>query len=136
MKKKSILIILIFVLIACIFPLNSKFTLANESKYNSYTGSKEELYQDIFTTFIYPYIKEAIEEYYGKPYCYDPWDIKILDIERQSTVCFIVKIQIMPYIAAHNTVGIDNVTIRISSEETKVEDFEHIQSYEIPPWLR
>jgi len=46
---------------------------SNKLKYNSYTGSKEELHQDIFTTFIYPYIKEAIEEYYGKPYCYDPW---------------------------------------------------------------
>ncbi len=39
----------------------------------------------------------------------------------------------MPYIGAHNTVGIDNVTIRISSEEAKVEGLEHIKSYEIPP---
>jgi len=136
LKKNSILIILIVGLIVCIFSLNSTLTLANESKCNSSTGSNEELYQDIFTTLIYPYIKEAIEEYYGKPYCCDPWDIKILNIERQSTACFIVKIQIIPYTGAHNTVGIDNITIRISSEEAKVEGFEHIKSYEIPPWLR
>ncbi|WP_195987990.1 DUF3888 domain-containing protein [Clostridium sp. D53t1_180928_C8] len=52
--------------------------------------------------------------------------------EGDSTFNFIVKIQVTPFVGAHKTIGIDNITIEISAlTETKVLNFEHLKSYDI-----
>lgn len=146
MKKSVVLIIVVIGLIISLSFTNLASAFANETKihfftpYNPPAESKEELYQDIFITLLDPYISKAIENYYGKPYAYDPWDVVVLNAERPNgyrTINFKIKLQIMSYIGAHNTIGIDNLTISIPfGEEPKIEKFEHIKSYEIPPWLR
>lgn len=133
-------------LIAGIPSLNPIFTSVNKTKihfdtpYKPPAGSKEELYQDLFITLLGPFIEKSIENYYGKPYAYDPWSVDVINIERPNgnrTSYFIIKLQIMPYIGAHNTIGIDNLTIEVKyGEVPKVIKFEHIKSYEIPQWLR
>lgn len=101
-------------------------------------GSVEELYKDIIVTLISPYITKEIEKNYGQLLQYDLFNIEFLNIERPNyrSFSFLIKIQIRPFVGAHNTIGIDNITIRISPSETKVEKFEHIKSFSIPPHLK
>ena len=42
----------------------------------------------------------------------------------------------MPYVGAHNTIGVDNLTIKVFfGEGCKVVKFQHVKSYPIPSWL-
>lgn len=146
MKRIVFVIVLIVIIVTSILFLNPAFTPVNIAKlyfdtpYKPLAGSKEELYQDIFVTLLNPYIENAVKDYYGEPYNFDPWDVNILNIERpygDRTPQFVIKLQIKPYVGAHNTIGIDNVTITVlPGGSTKVDKFEHIKSFEIPPGLR
>lgn len=99
-------------------------------------GSIEELYQDIFVTFLLPYIERAVDDYYGVPYTVAPYGVKILNVERLNgyrSFKFVVKLEIMPYIGPHNSVGIDHITIQVSAgPKVTIEKFEHIKSYVLP----
>lgn len=99
--------------------------------------STEELYQDIFVTFLSPYIDKAVEDYYGKPYSVAPYLTEVLSVERPNgyrTFAFRIKLKIRPYIGPHISVGEDNITILVEYDpKVKVEKFEHIKSYELPP---
>lgn len=106
-------------------------------------GSLEELYRDVFMTMLLPYIQEAVNKYYEENTGYspnvDPWQPDILSIERPNgyrTFVFVIKLEVAPYLGAHNPIGVDRITIRVSSGEVKVEKFEHIISYPIPSWLQ
>lgn len=106
-------------------------------------GSLEEIYQDVFMTMLLPYIQEAVNDYYEKNTGYfpsvDPWQPDVLSIERPNgyrTFLFIIKLEVMPYLGAHNSIDVDHITLRVSYREVKVEKFEHIKSYPIPPWLQ
>jgi hypothetical protein len=121
------------------FAINSK--QLESSKFNTSKGSKEELYQDIFITLLMPYIDKSIDNYYGKYFIYllgvDPWNVKILNIERPNgnrTSFFILRLEFVTYVGPHNSVGRDQVTIAVKyGSEPKVEKFEHIESYPLPP---
>ena len=106
-------------------------------------GSLEELYQDVFMTMLLPYIQEAVNNYYEKNTGYspgvDPWQPDILSIERPNgyrTFLFIIKLEVAPYLGAHNSIGVDHITIKVSSGEVKVLEYKHIKDYPIPPWLQ
>lgn len=105
-------------------------------------GSLEELYQDVFMTMLLPYINKAVDDYYEKNTGYSPsvdlWQPKILYIERPNgyrTFLFNMKLEIAPYLGAHISVGVDHITLRVSSQKVEVEKFEHIKSYPIPPCM-
>jgi hypothetical protein len=101
-------------------------------------GSIEELYKDIIVTLLEPYITSEIEKNYGQLLQYDLFNIEFLNIERPNyrSFSFLIKMQIKPFVGAHNTIGIDNITIKVSPSETKVEKFEHTKSFPIPPYLK
>ncbi|WP_315113397.1 DUF3888 domain-containing protein [Clostridium intestinale] len=108
-------------------------------KYTPEEGSIEELYKDIIATFIEPYITKEIEKYYGKAYMYDLFDMEFLKIERPNgyrSFSFIVTVEVRPFIGAHNTLGVDNIIIKIEAGEVKVEKFKHIKSFPIPDYLK
>ncbi|MFA6940121.1 MAG: DUF3888 domain-containing protein [Clostridiaceae bacterium] len=107
----------------------------------SYTpaeGSIEELYKDIIVTLVEPYITKEVEKNYGQLLQYDLFNIEFLKIERPyyRSFSFLIKMQIMPFVGAHNTIGIDNIIIKVSPIETKIQKFEHIKSFPIPPHLK
>ena len=107
-------------------------------KYTPPEGSVEELYKDILVTLIEPYITNEVEKNYGQLLQYDLFNIEFLKIERSSyrSFSFLIKMQIKPFVGAHNTIGIDDITIRVSPIETKVKKFEHLKSFPIPPHLK
>ncbi|MGK0467380.1 DUF3888 domain-containing protein [Clostridium sp.] len=143
MKKILVVCCLMFSLIY--FPTSvivaGPFKDAKQGLPYTYTppeGSVEELYKDILVTLIEPYITNEVEKNYGQLLQYDLFNIEFLKIERPSyrSFSFLIKIQIKPFVGAHNSIGIDNITIRVSPIETKVEEFEHIKSFSIPPHLK
>ena len=116
---------------------NAKLGLPFE--YTPKEGTVEELYKDIIAILIEPYIDKEIEKYYGKQYMYDLWDMKFLKINRidgYRSFAFTITVKVRPFIGAHNTIGIDEMTIRIGAEHPTVENFKHIQSFEIPKNLQ
>jgi len=108
-------------------------------EYTPKEGSIEELYKDIIARLIAPYVSKEIEKYYGRPYLYDLWRMKFLRIDRLNEYrgfSFTITVEVEPFIGAHNTVGIDEMTIRIESESPTVENFKHIKSFPIPENLQ
>lgn len=102
--------------------------------------STEELFKQMTITLLMPNIGEAINNYYKEYLNYslteDPWNIKILESEKtkENTYEFLVKIKVAPYIGPHISVGVDHITFRIMPwGEVKLEKYEHIKSYSIPP---
>lgn len=113
------------------FAIPNSFKSLYVTNMRLHEDSKEELYKDIFITMLHPCIEQSINNYYGKSYSYEPYDVTILNIERPNgyrTFVFLIKLQVMPYVGAHNTVGVDNLTIEVSyGMECKVVKFEHIE---------
>lgn len=99
--------------------------------------STEELYQDIFVSLLSPYIDKAVEDYYGKPYTIAPYQTEVLSAERPNgyrTFAFRIQLKVLPYTGPHLYVGEDHITILVVyGPKIKVEKFEHIKSYELPP---
>jgi hypothetical protein len=103
----------------------------SQKTYLSPEGSKEELYQDIFLTMLNSCIQNSINNYYGKLYPVDPV-VKILSIQRSNgyrTFYFVIKVEVMPYQGAHNSVGLDHITLSVDISGAKVERFEHIETF-------
>ncbi|ERI95435.1 hypothetical protein HMPREF1982_00178 [Clostridiales bacterium oral taxon 876 str. F0540] len=103
--------------------------------YHSEAKSLDELYSDVLTTSLSSYIQHEIENYYKMPVQLNLSTTKILDIVRPRgyrTFEFIVKIQVSPFIGAHNTVGTDNITFDIRPGSIKVINYEHIKSFNVP----
>jgi hypothetical protein len=146
LKKFASVIALMIIITSGILSLNhtlisvSKTDLYPVASYKPPAGSREELYQDIIVTLLEPHMSRAIKDYYGTSYGFDIWGTDIIEVERPNgnrTPIFIIKLQIAPYIGAHNTVGIDNLTFRVSvGNQGVLEKFEYIKSYPIPPWLQ
>lgn len=93
----------------------------------------------MFVTSVDPHIDQAVTEYYGRPLMYGLESVDILSVTRPHgyrTFEFEIQLQVKPFVGAHNTVGIDNITIRVKPGEIEVEKFEHIQSFEPPPHLK
>ncbi|WP_353844206.1 DUF3888 domain-containing protein [Clostridium sp.] len=89
-------------------------------------------------TLLKPVITNEVITHYGKPLLYDLFDIDFLNIERSSyrSFTFVIRLKIRPFVGAHNTIGIDEITIRVSPGETKVKEFKHIESFPMPPNLK
>jgi hypothetical protein len=110
--------------------------------YTPAAGSKEELYQDLFVSQLHPHIQKAVDDWYSQYSEYrggtvDPWFTDVLTVERVTKVGsprrfeFLVKVEVMPYVLAHISVGRDRITFRIQAGgETTVEKFEHIEGFD------
>lgn len=147
----------IFSLIAC-FVINSLPCYANSvpTTINTHQEDKiyyepkksaekslEELYRYAIMVMLFPYIQKEVDKYYENNTGYspsvDPWMINLLSIERPYDYCtfaFIMKLEIAPYLGAHNSIGVDHITIGISSDKIEILKYEHIKDYPIPPWLQ
>ena len=118
---------------------------STENSCETLRQSQQELYQDVYVTLLNPYIKKAIDDYYEPLLTtspmYSPESVEILNLERPMgyrSFLFIIELQIEPYVGPHDSIGVDQLTIRVGAgeNEVKVEKFEHIKSYELPPNLQ
>ena len=113
--------------------------------YTPAQGSKEELYQDLFVSQLHPHVQKAVDDWYSQHSEYhggtvDPWLTDVLSVERVTETGsprrfeFLVKVEVMPYVLAHISVGRDRITYRVKAGgETTVEKFEHLETFDISP---
>jgi hypothetical protein len=102
-------------------------------KHTPSEGSIEELFKDVIVTLIEPYITKEVEKYYAQPLQYDLSTVEFLKIHRPEyrSFSFVIKLQICPFVGAYNTIGIDNITLKVSPVKTEVYKFEHIKSFTV-----
>lgn len=109
--------------------------------YNLSESTKEKLFEDIFVSLLAPYSQKAVSDYYGKylkeiPSA-DPNFDTVLSVERvgdDHRLEFIIKLEVLPYIGPHNSVGRDHLTFKIHAlGEVILEEFDHLESFQIPP---
>ncbi|MDQ7094804.1 DUF3888 domain-containing protein [Desulfosporosinus sp. PR] len=95
------------------------------------TGNQEtELYKEMLITSLNPYLQQSITNYYGQNVMAPPYMVKVIDAKKPDPEqVYEVKFEVEPYIGAHNEVGIDHVTLRISPNKIEVINFEHIKSF-------
>lgn len=142
--------ILILVLLESTFMLaGNKFDLsqgeAQISSINNQTFKKsdeQQIYKNLFVTMLYPYVNEAIDNYYKEYLSYlpgeAPYSYRIIEIKKTPGLnySYLVVLEVMPYVGPHLTVGRDRITFRIELEGVKVEKFEHIESHKLPPYYQ
>jgi hypothetical protein len=132
-KKKLFLVMALFLSLS--FSITSYTSVFSIPQKNS----TEELYQDIFTTLLFENIQDGLDLYYKKPVQYALFDVKVLEAIRPDgyrTFGFLLKLQVKPFVGAHITIGIDNITFEISPSGVVMKNFEHIKSFELPPYLQ
>lgn len=143
--KKLVLVYIILISLLIFCPITTFASEpSNDAKkgldfeYTPMEGSIEELYKDIIVTLLEPQITDEVEIHYGKPLLYDLFNIDFLSIERTTyrSFTFVIKVKIRPFVGAHNIIGIDEITIKLTPGETEVEEFKHIESFPIPPNLQ
>lgn len=149
MKKLLIVICVLFIFVvsvstAVLYSKNANnYKIQTQSIYGynklSSEESKDDLYENLFITVIYPHVEKAIYDYYDEYMTYipgeDPWSYKFISIEKMSGLnySYIVKLQVQPYVGPHLSVGIDHITLNINLDNVKIEKFDHIKSYQLPP---
>ena len=99
----------------------------------------EQMYYNLFVTMIYPYVEEAIADYYSEYMTYPPgeapYSYKFINIERTPGLnySYTLVLEVQPYVGPHLSVGQDRITFKIDLYGIEVEKFEHIKNYELPP---
>lgn len=102
----------------------------------------EQSYYNLFITLLYPYVNKAIAHYYSDYMTYPPheapYSYEFVSIEKAPNLnySYTVVLEVQPYIGPHLSVGRDRITFKIDLDEVKVEKYEHIESYELPPHYR
>lgn len=138
MKKRSILILTISILIVVVFTINN--TYVNTTAKQIEDKSQDILYQDVIFTALAPVMNQAVIDYYKNIFkespLYDQTSIKILNIERPNgyrTWHFIINIEVKPFFGPHITVGKDRILIDLTYPDyPKVLNIEHIEDYPLP----
>lgn len=123
------------------FDVSTTVLYPSDIPYQPPEQSREELYQDIFISLLMPYIQNEVDKYYSK-YLKQrlevfPYTVFVLSAERPDgyrTFFFRLKLRVDSYIGPHIPVGLDYITATVEgSGDVKIEKFEHIKSYVLPP---
>lgn len=132
--KKLIITLAILLTLSCLAPVQA---IDNNS---SVANPSEDVYRNLCLKLISPYVNKAIENYYNEYLTYlpreDTWDYRILHIEtpHPGYYFYTVKLEVLPYVGPHLTVGRDCITLKINlNGEVEVALFEHLESHELPP---
>lgn len=132
--KKFIIAVAILFTLSCLAPVNAI------DDGSSVASQNDEIYRNISLTLISPYVNKAIDNFYDEYLTYlpreNPWDYKILSIEtpHPGYYFYTVKLEVLPYVGPHLTVGIDHITLKIDLSGTvEIALFEHLESHELPP---
>lgn len=104
-------------------------------------NSKEQVTEWLVIDSLFPYIKKPIKDYYGG---FVPVEVttpssKVIEANYfPEKAYFIVKLQVEPYLGAHDPIGIDNLTFKIDQTNGNItlEKYEHVKSFKIPEHVK
>ncbi|WP_176586101.1 DUF3888 domain-containing protein [Priestia megaterium] len=106
------------------------------------------IYNDMLMLILNAQVEEVANQYYFKKLkqrvAVYPYDMNVINAKRVNGFRgfdFLITIETEPSIGAHNSVGKDRFTFRITplvpeKDSIKFVKFKHIKSYSIPPHLR
>ncbi|MBL4935068.1 DUF3888 domain-containing protein [Clostridium sp. YIM B02515] len=116
---------------------------------NSYQNSifqeqstKEQVIGWLIINYLSPYMQKSLKDYYGGsvPYWLTDPTSKVLEANFiQEESYFIIKLQVEPYLGAHNPIGLDNFTFKIDlSDDNKITlvKYEHVKSFKVPDHVK
>lgn len=117
------------------------FTNSYQNSISQEQSSKEQVMGWIIIDYLSPYIQKALKSYYGGyvPYLVTTPTSKILDANFvQEKSYYTVKLQVEPYVGAHDPIGLDSFTFRINRIDNKItlEKYEHIKSFKVPDYVK
>lgn len=139
---KNIAVIILMTLLMIQHPvLTSANTLPEEEgKFDSAAPyTTEDVNRIYIVTHLSPYTTKPLKDHYGINLPWQLEDGKIIDakmIYGQDSLTFIFKLQVQPFVGAHNPVGTDNFTFRIQDNKITLEKYEHVESFPVPPHLK
>jgi hypothetical protein len=144
---KKILLIIMLILLSFLYPLKSMAYFDNNQSGKPIPESiaplsKERVLQVYIGDITSKYTTEIITEHYGMNIPYQLEDAKVVDaklIYGTNKVDYIFKVQVQPFLGAHDHVGTDEFTYRISGSEIpqiKLLKYEHIESFLLPPHVK
>lgn len=110
----------------------------DSSKNQYYKALRLELYQDVLLTALDDVILKALREYYGRPVSYELHEARFLDALRPNgyrTFDFLVKVEVKPFVRPHTPIGVDVVTIKVTSGKAGLYKLKHLKTFELPPQL-
>ncbi|BDR74611.1 DUF3888 domain-containing protein [Clostridium tetani] len=126
MKKKTILVTLfIFILVQT----NNVYSAKQINENVSNEKIQASIYKDSILVLLYPYMTQAVTDYYGVPRQFDLTDAKILSITKpnKEVTEYYIIVQVETFTGAHNPPrGIETITISTSPVETKIINYKHI----------
>lgn len=135
--------VLIMILILLSFSYSLKSMASENIKPESIAPiSKEMVLQAYIGVITSKYTTKPLTEHYGMNIPYQLEDVKVIDaklIYGINKVDFIFKIQVQPFLGAHDPVGTDEFTFRISDSEIpqiKLLKYEHVKSFLLPPFVK
>jgi len=147
--KKSMLILFISMLIvvsSCFFIFGNLNRLKNNSLVNQIElnsrNTKDDVYEEIILTKLYPYVRKDLDKFYGQFLKYTPssppYVMKIIKVEKPDKLNqyeFLITVRVSPYVQSHITVGEDELTYKLDLWEVNLEKYKHIKDYKLPPHL-
>ncbi|MDQ0876064.1 hypothetical protein QFZ77_004723 [Paenibacillus sp. V4I3] len=84
----------------------------------------EKVLKDSLFALLYPYVSEAVNNYYGKRKQF--WNEKIIDIKEQGRYRILVKVQLETFEHSHGPpYGEDLITFRVELGKATVTDYNH-----------
>lgn len=101
--------------------------------------SKEQVLQAYIGLITSNYTTKPLTDHYGMNIPYQLEDVKVIDakmIYGINKVDFIFKVQVQPFVGAHDPIGTDEFTFRISDSQIKLVKYQHIKSFPVPPHLK
>ncbi|KGM94729.1 DUF3888 domain-containing protein [Clostridium botulinum] len=87
-------------------------------------------YNDFLITLLGSNIIDTLNDYYGKPRCFEMKNAEVLEIKKveEGALYFIVTIRVKNFDkTTNNDYGIDTMTLANTSEGAHVLDFQHIK---------
>jgi hypothetical protein len=108
--------------------------------------SNELVVNDILMILLGPEIEKAVNNYYSAYFTHSPsvypYQVEVVNVKRIGEFRrfhFLITLETTPVVGAHNPVGLDRLTFEIAPTvpgQVKLKNFEHLESYEIPPHLQ
>lgn len=140
--KKYLIVLLSAMLVLFLPATNICFATAS---HNVNLVNDPAVLQNIITRLTLEDVQKAVDDYYSDYTEYLPRveayapisSTKVLEVSYNTNEnLYEVIMEVQPYVAAHNVIGQDKITLEINgSGNVKVTKFEHIKSFEYPPWL-
>ncbi|BBF45290.1 hypothetical protein lbkm_4052 [Lachnospiraceae bacterium KM106-2] len=83
-----------------------------------------ELYEESIIRLIFPIMLDVVSQVHGKETMLDYASMNVTNIKTDENNNLILKIKLLPFTGAHNTLSTDYVTVRISTFEVQIINYE------------